>query len=395
MRAHLGTGPCGGVRRVRVGSAAIVLLCITASGAARARSPSAPAPAAQEIEKSLFLIGDAGHADRPDHPVVSALRRAVSSDPARSLVLFLGDNAYPQGLPEKDAPGRAAAEVRLNTQVDAARASGAATIFIPGNHDWARGRSEGWDQVRREAAYVVERGGASVRFLPEDGCPGPVTLDVGRSVRLVLLDTQWWLHKHAKPAHPTSTCPADSEGEVLGALGDAVREAAGRHVFVVGHHPPASGGPHGGHFPLVDHLFPLREFRKWLWLPLPILGSAYPLARQSGVSAQDLSSSAYRHLRDSYESVFRDTPPLAFLSGHDHGLQVLSGGGVRHVLVSGSGSFDHNNAVKRLDSTRYASAKPGFMRVDILTDGRVHLRVLAVDADGRSTEVFAMGLDRP
>ena len=374
-------------------STAILLLCTTAAGAARAPAPSVPTPAAEEIATSLFLIGDAGHADRPDHPVVSALREAASSNPSRSLILFLGDNAYPHGLPGKDAPGRAAAEVRLDTQVDAARASGAGTIFMPGNHDWAGMGSEGWDQVRRQAGYVVERGGESVRFLPEDGCPGPVTVDVGRSVRLVLLDTQWWLHASARPVHPTSTCPADSEGEVLAALRDAVRGAGGRHVFVAGHHPPASGGPHGGYFPFMDHLFPLRDFKKWLWLPLPIIGSAYPLARQSGISAQDLSSGAYRHMRDSLESVFRDTPPLAFLAGHDHGLQVLSGGGARHVLVSGSGSFDHNNAVKRLDSTRYVSDRPGFMRVDVLADGRVRLGVLVVDASAHATEAFAMWLD--
>jgi hypothetical protein len=369
------------------------LLSIAASGTAQAPAPSVPTPDTPEIETSLFFVGDAGHADRPDHPVVSALREAAGGNSARSQLLFLGDNAYPEGLPEKEAPGRAAAEVRLNTQVDAARASGAATIFIPGNHDWGHTRSEGWDQVRREARYVVERGGRNVRFLPEDGCPGPVTVDVGRSVRLVLLDTQWWLHEFAKPVHPTSTCPADSEGEVLGALHDAVRGAGGRHVFVAGHHPLASGGPHGGYFPLVDHLFPLRDFKKWLWLPLPIIGSAYPLARQNGISAQDLSSGAYRHMRDSLESVFRDAPPLAFLAGHDHGLQVLSGRGVHHVLVSGSGSYDHNNAVRRLDSTRYASDKPGFMRVDVLEDGRVRLSVLLVDASGRRTEAFAMWLD--
>ena len=371
----------------------IVWLCLPAPGAAQTPAPSVPTPAAQEIATSLFLIGDAGHADRPDHPVVSAVREAASSDPARSLILYLGDNAYPRGLPEKDAPGRAAAEVRLNTQIDAARASGAATIFISGNHDWAKMGSDGWDQVRREAGYVVERGGPGFRFLPEGGCPGPVTVDVGRSVRLVLLDTQWWLHESAKPVDPTSTCPTDSEAEVLGALRDAMRGASGRHVFVVGHHPPASGGPHGGYFPLVDHLFPLREFRKWLWLPLPIIGSAYPLARQNGISPQDLSSGAYRHMRDSLESVFRDTPPLAFLAGHEHGLQVLSGGGVRHVLVSGSGSFDHNSAVRKLDSTRYAARKPGFMRVDVLEDGRVRLGVLLVDAGGRTAEAFAMWLD--
>ena len=370
-----------------------MVLCIAASGAAQAPAPPVPAPATQEIETSLFLIGDAGHADRPDHPVVSALRRAAGANPAHSQILFLGDNAYPVGLPDKDDPRRAAAEVRLNTQVDAARASGAATIFVPGNHDWAKMGSAGWDQVRREAAYVVDRGGAGVRFLPEDGCPGPVTVDVGRSVRLVLLDTQWWLHKYAKPVDPTSTCPADSEPEVLEALRDALGGAAGRHVFVASHHPPASGGPHGGYFPFVDHVFPLREFKKWLWLPLPIIGSAYPIARQNGISPQDMSSSAYRHMRDSLESVFRDRPPLAYLAGHDHGLQVLAGGGVRHVLVSGSGSYDHNNAVKRLSSTLYAAEKPGFMRVDVLLDGRVRLGVLLVDASGRTTEAFSMWLE--
>jgi hypothetical protein len=180
---------------------------------------------------------------------------------------------------------------------------------------------------------------------------------------------------------------------VLDALRDAVRGAAGRHVFVAGHHPLATGGPHGGHFTVSDHLFPLREFKKWLWLPLPIIGSAYPLARQKGVSPQDLSSASYRHMRDSLESVFRDAPPLAYLAGHDHGLQVLSWGGVRHVLVSGSGSYDHNKAVKWLASTRYAAGKAGFMRLDVLGDGRVRLGVLHVDASSRVTEAFSMWLD--
>jgi hypothetical protein len=128
--------------RWSIASTAIVLLCLAASGAAQAPVPSAPAPAAEEIETSLFLIGDAGHADRPDHPVLSALRDAASGSRGRSHLLVLGDTAYPDGLPERESSGRAAAELRLNTQVDAARASGSATIFIPGNHDWAKARRE-------------------------------------------------------------------------------------------------------------------------------------------------------------------------------------------------------------------------------------------------------------
>ena len=253
--------------------------------------------------------------------------------------------------------------------------------------------SAGWDQVRREAAYVVDRGGGSVRFLPEDGCPGPVTVDVGRSVRLVLLDTQWWLHKHAKPVDPTSTCPADSEPEVLGALRDALGGAAGRHVFVASHHPPASGGPHGGYFPFVDHVFPLRDFKKWLWLPLPIIGSAYPLARQHGDQpAGSVEQRLPAHARLARIGVPRHA--AAGLSGRPRPRPAGAlGRGVRHVLVSGSGSYDHNNAVKRLASTRYAAGMPGFMRVDVLESGSVRLGVLLVDAQGRTTEAFAAWLD--
>ena len=371
-------------------SAVIAVLCVAAAGVAQ--EPAPPTPAVHEIETSLFLIGDAGHADRPNAPVLSALGAAAGASPAQSQILFLGDNAYPRGLPDTDAPNRAAAELRLNTQVDAARTSGAPTIFMPGNHDWASMKSNGWDQVRREARYVVERGGPGVRFLPEDGCPGPVAVDVGRSVRLVLLDTQWWLHRFARPEDPTSSCPADSEEEVLGALREALRGAGGRHVFVAGHHPLASGGSHGGHFTLMDHLFPLRNLKRWLWLPLPIIGSAYPIARQHGITDQDFSSARNRHLRESLQSVFHDEPPLAYLAGHDHGLQVLSTGATPYVLVSGAGSYDHTTAVGRLDTTLYASGRPGFMRVDVLTTGRVRLGVLRVDAQGRATEVFAMWL---
>ena len=88
---------------------------------------------------------------------------------------------------------------------------------------------------------------------------------------------------------PTSSCPEDSEAEVVDALRAAIEGAGERRVVVVGHHPLASGGIHGGNFGWRDHIFPLRAKRSWLWIPLPGIGSAYPIARRRGVSDQDLS----------------------------------------------------------------------------------------------------------
>jgi hypothetical protein len=164
-------------------------------------------------------------------------------------------------------------------------------------------------------------------------------------------------------------------------------------VVVVAHHPLASGGTHGGHFGLEHHLFPLRAFRSWLWVPVPILGSVYPLARKAGVYGQDLPSAPYRKMRDALESVLATDPPLAFASGHEHNLQVLSGRAARLLLVSGSGCFDHTTRVERINETRFARRASGYMRLDLLRSGRARLGVIQVEGLGRSREIYSLWLD--
>src|SRR5205823_13225770 len=150
------------------------------------------------------------------------------------------------------------------------------------------------DAIRRQERFVAARGDTRVTFLPGGGCPGPAVVDVGDRVRLVALDTQWWLQDGPKPQDPVSSCPTDSEREVIESLRAALGTAGRRAVVVVGHHPLLSGGPHGGHFGWRDHVFPLRGLKSWLWLPLPLIGSAYPITRESGILSQDAPSPAYR-----------------------------------------------------------------------------------------------------
>ena len=73
-------------------------------------------------------------------------------------------------------------------------------------------------------------------------------------------------------------------------------------------------------------MFPLRVVKSWLWLPLPIIGSIYPLSRQLGISNQDLSGKKYKAMRRAFEGVFQQYPPFVYASGHDHDLQVFRGG---------------------------------------------------------------------
>lgn len=344
-------------------------------------------PAVADLAFRLFLIGDAGAPSNTD-PVLRHLGRSLAEAPDRSQAIFLGDNIYPRGLPSADDPDRAEAERRLAVQVDVVKEAGAGAVFVPGNHDWDKHGPEGWDAIRRQAGFIHDRGGPAISLLPVGGCPGPAVRDWPR-LRVIFLDTQWWLHGNARPDGPEDGCPTWTETQVADSLRVAVATAGDRQVVVTTHHPLASGGEHGGHFDWTRHIFPFRALKSWAWVPLPIVGSLYPAIRASGVSDQDIPGSGNRRMREALAAAVADHPPLVWAAGHEHNLQVIRGTVARHLLVSGSGYFGHGGFAQWSDSTVYASDRSGYMRLDVLPDGRVRLAVVVVDKAGNGREVHA------
>jgi hypothetical protein len=359
-----------------------------ACGGRAAATPPAPLANGPDVDVSIFLIGDAGDPAPGFEPVLAALRADLARQPEQSVAIFLGDNLYPDGLPDSTRSGREEYERRLDDQVLAVKEAGARGLFIPGNHDWGYGLPG----VRRQARFVSERGDGRISFLPAPGCRGPDVWDIGTTVRLVVLDTQWWFHGNPKPADDGSACADRSSASVIDSVRTVLRTAGARHTIVVGHHPIESGGPHGGHFDWKWHIFPLRQLASWLWIPLPVVGSAYPISRKLGIKDQDLTSSIYESLRDSLRSAFTEDPPLVYAAGHEHNLQVIKNFVARYLLVSGAGIYKHSNPVAWLDETVFAASAEGYMRLDVLRDGRVRLGVIIVDKEGRGEEAFSAWL---
>jgi hypothetical protein len=374
-----------------------VLLYPACVGTVIAQSQQAPpaAPAANEVESVIYLIGDAGDPNPAGEPVLQALTEDLRSTPAPGTVIFLGDNLYPAGLSGVDAADRAEGERRLRAQVEAALAGGAVeTWMLPGNHDWNFAGEDGYARILDQESFVESLDGGSVDFLPDAACPGPVVRDIGATMRLVMIDTEWWLRdEHRRPADPS--CATSTEEQFREALKTALTSAGERNVVVAGHHPMVTGGPHGGHFTLRQHLFPLTEVKSWAWLPLPVLGSAYPLMRNRGISNQDLSGPLNKQMRASLREAFSVKPPLLYAAGHEHSLQIHEGReGSRYHVVSGTGIYGHTSPVKRTRGTLFATGdESGYVKLEAQRDGRVYLSVVTVDAQGGRRIGYSMLLD--
>jgi len=146
---------------------------------------------------SLFLIGDAG--EPYENPTLVLLKKELEKVGDKGGVVFLGDNIYPQGMPPKGHPLRAKAEVAIDGQIDAVRDFNGTKVFIPGNHDWAQGRDYGLEWLNLQEDYVEDALDSADVWLPTNGCPGPVEVNLTEQITLIVVDTQWFLHKGKKP----------------------------------------------------------------------------------------------------------------------------------------------------------------------------------------------------
>ena len=387
----------------------ILGLLLWLAACARELRPSGPKPVAADlsrIETSVFLIGDAGE-PAEEEPVLKALSSAIGRDPEKSLVLILGDNVYPVGI--SSLPGtleRREQERRLATQLDVLLKHGVRGVVVPGNHDWARHKPSGFAAVKAQEAFVQEHvdsferakglardpGSPMIVFLPKGGCPGPAVKDFGEHLRVLALDTQWWLHPYTKPT--LDECGLPKGSGVVDSIRRALVSAGTRRTMVVAHHPIETGSEHGGFFDWKLHLFPLTAGSNFAWIPLPLLGSLYPLARQHGFTPQDISSIKYCQMVAAIDSAFDPRPPLLYAAGHDHGLQVFKGGGSPYSVVSGGGRYEKTNPVTRRTNSLLSLAAAGFMRVDIMKDDSPpRLGVYVVDSTGQAQEELAILLD--
>ncbi|MEM7186489.1 MAG: metallophosphoesterase [Bacteroidota bacterium] len=343
----------------------LFLLSGCATHNAKYREGGAPASieSGGEVERTFYLIGDAGAANKEDGSIaLDALEDFVSNKATKDdYLIFLGDNIYEKGFSKESATMEAEAKEILDAQIKVAKAFNGKSLFIPGNHDWYSGLKAVKDQEK----YVEKKLGKNT-FQPEKGCPIE-KIDVTEDIVLLVLDTEWYLTNWDK--HPTMNdeCEIKSRTDFIAELEGELKKNNEKTILVAMHHPSITYGPHGGGFSASKHLFPFQGP-----IPLPGIATLINQVRTTGgVSPQDRFNSRYDELMDRLTTMVRGNDRVILASGHEHSLQYIVDEGIKQI-ISGSGS--KKSAALLGEHAQFVYGDRGFAVLDILKDGssRVH-----------------------
>ena len=358
-------------------------------------------PDSSRLRYSVFLIGDVGNpilAEKGGEPSLNFMRQQMLRAGSKSAVVYLGDNIYNQGMPPEGAYDRKIAESRLNAQLDILKGYPGEKYMVPGNHDWIQGIKGGLEQVNREQAYAEHYLAAdSTAFaytgdflVPRDGCPGPYEIRLRDDLVMIALNSQWFITEQANRPFGNA-CGADTEDEVFAQIEEVIKRNRDKHILIVTHHPLFSDGIHGGYFTFADHVFPLSIVAKYAFLPLPIIGSIYPLARKYGGIAQDIPHPAYQLYKKSLLDMFAKYPNVIYANGHEHNLQYLDDARSQaHFITSGSGCKTQHVKPGEGGEALFSDKEKGFARLNYYDDGQVWVEFLIPnDADQGKTARLA------
>ena len=407
---------------VKGGASACNLALIKSSAAADSLLPIEVMPRstgpADTLDATVYLVGDAGYPVEAEGSVlahiqsqITALAKRITpiSGHSQQSVIYLGDNAYPAGVPPSTTvpqPERDHALCVLEQQVEAVAAP-AQAVFLPGNHDWRPTgcvkefnaqiincirslQSKDPAGIKREAKLLDGVAEGRVSFRPPDGCPGPGEIRIGSRLVLLAFDSEWML-RHVDGL-ADARCHGLTFSAVIDSLSAHVRVAsASDFVMLAAHHPLQSGGEHGN----------------TCGGPGGLAGVAVTDIRRAAEIGQDFSGDGYsllrRRLINRLNAAGRS---ITYASGHDHTLQAFAGGPrgrTVHYLVSGAGSVGtHESSCVRwrpgmvypFSAEDYARETPnGFMRVDVYRPVGVRVTVFTVGGTGILTRSASFVLE--
>lgn len=311
-----------------------------------------------DVDFKLFLVGDAGNSDEPQSQhTLNLLKTKLDSADQNSMLVFLGDNIYPHGLPKEDDPTYNLAKEKLENQLNITKNYKGKTLVIPGNHDWYNGL----DGLKAQEKFVKKYFDSKKAFLPKNSCPID-DISLNKNTKLIVIDSEWALIDWDKFPGINKDCTIKTEEDLYKEFKDLIIKNQDKQVIVALHHPILSSGTHAGYTSAKSHLFPLKGK-----IPAPGIATLINLLRSSsGVSMEDLNNKHYANFANRIKSIVQEKDNVIFISGHDHNLQYHQYGNIRQI-ISGAGSKTDPSTIA--ENTDFSYGGSGFAVLNLRKDG--------------------------
>ena len=329
-------------------------------------------PTNKDVAHTFYLIGDAGNSNLgKTSKALQAFEKDLKNANENSTAIFLGDNIYPVGLPNKKNKNYNLYKHRLQVQIDVLKEFKGDPIFIAGNHDWYSGLQGLKDQEK-----IIKKALGKKSFLPKAGCPID-NIHISDDIELILIDTHWYVTNWDKHPKINDNCDIKTRADFFSEFSSLIKKARGKTTIVALHHPLFTNGAHGGEYSFKNHM-----------KPLPFLGTLKNVLRETtGVSNADISNKIFNDFKSQLITTAQNNKKVVLVSGHEHNLQYLIQDNIRQI-ISGSGS--KAKALRNKGAGLFGYATAGYTKLTIFKDGASKATFYSVDDDKIvfETEVF-------
>lgn len=317
--------------------------------------------AQDSVQYRVIFIGDAGEMNAAQRESLKNAANHVIK--GKTTVMYLGDNIYPKGMGLPGSKEENETKQILQSQFQPMRKAGAAVYFIPGNHDWDKMGPQGLVKIIRQGQYLAEQKDPLLKMVPANGCPDPIAIKLTDKLTIIAFDSEWWMFPYQKQ-NPEAECDCKTKDDIIDRMQVLLNANRGKIILFADHHPLQSYGVHGGYYPLKNHIFPLTALNKNLYIPLPVVGSLYPLLRSTFLSPEDMKHPYYQDMINRVNGVFGSYPNLTYVAGHEHGLQLIKSEKLNLQIVSGGGA--KHSANKKGKNSIFQESEQGYVTADLL-----------------------------
>lgn len=353
--------------RILKGASIVVLLFCSACGTVQNAEVGARSTAPgtdPDVDYQIILVGDTGPDGELASPLSDLLQYYLATAGDRSSIVFLGDRLPCCLLENAEVQYAGLPEIQREVPNHPFASYPGKVILVPGEQD-----GHFFSPVEEELAEATDQVSTRQIVIPDDRSLEPIVLELTDTLTLILLNTRGWFR-----GGDDQSIEMDQErdSDFLVHLDDLIKRNRKKDLLVVGHHPIRSQGIHGGHFPIRYHLFPLTARFENAYLPLPLIGSAYPLYRRFVGKKQDLAAARYQILRRGFAGLFRQHEDLIYASGHDRSLQYLPDGSVHHVI---SGAGESPEYVAKAGREGFTASTTGLTVIEYHRNGSIWLEM--------------------